>query len=255
MTTFRAATPDGHADVIVRPWHSAAGASAFVRRRGFLARPGQVVAEPAEDGRGVLLNVGLGPEDALTWSVLRVAAAATRAVGPARTVRMDLAVPPKARLAPDDHVHAVTEGARLALYRYDAHRSSHGPPLPAEFRITGAGPGVLAEALAAADGTCLARDLVNAPACELTPTVFADRIAAAAGQAGMAHTVYKEAELEQLGLVGLTAVGRGSSEPPCYVECVYEPDGPAALTVALVGKGVTFDSAGCPSSPPVNCTR
>ncbi|MEH0418384.1 leucyl aminopeptidase family protein [Streptomyces sp. B21-083] len=250
MTTFRAGTPDEHADVIVRPWHSAAGASAFVRRRGFLARAGQVVAEPAESGRGVLLNVGLGPADTLTPAVLREAAAvATRALGPARTVRMDLAVPVGGRLAPDDRVHAVAEGARLALYRYDAYRSSQGLPPPAEVRITGADPGALAEALAAADGTCLARDLVNAPACELTPTVFADRVAAAAAEAGLAHTVHREAELERLGLAGLAAVGRGSSEPPRYVECVYEPDGPAALTVALIGKGVTFDSGGLSLKP------
>lgn len=60
MTVVRAGEPHEPADVVVaRPWHCAAEASPFARRRGFPAKEGQVVAEPPEDGRSVLLNVGL----------------------------------------------------------------------------------------------------------------------------------------------------------------------------------------------------
>ncbi len=59
MTVVRAGEPHEPADVVARPWHCAAEASPFARRRGFLGKEGQVVAEPAADGRSVLLNVVL----------------------------------------------------------------------------------------------------------------------------------------------------------------------------------------------------
>lgn len=250
MTVVRAGEPHEPADVVARPWHSAAEASPFARRRGFLAREGQVVAEPAEDGRGVVLNVGLGPAGSATAAVFRqAAAAAIRAVGPARTVRLDLALTEGTGVSVADRVRAVTEGARLALYRYDTFRSARALPPPVEVRVTGGVPDALAEALAVAEGTCLARDLVNAPPGVLTPASFARRIEAAAVEAGLSCEVYGGRALARLRLAGLAAVSRGSAEPARYVELVHEPAEPPALTVALVGKGVTFDSGGLSLKP------
>ncbi|MEU3980560.1 leucyl aminopeptidase family protein [Streptomyces sp. NPDC026672] len=250
MTVVRAGEPREPADVVARPRHRAADAGPFARRRGFLARPGQVVAEPAADGRGVVLNVGLGPAESASAAVFReAAAAAVRAVGPARTVRLDLARTESTDLPVADRVRAVAEGARLALYRYDAFRSARALPPPVEVRVTGGASDALAEALATAEGVCLARDLVNSPAGELTPAAFADRIETVAAEAGLSCAVYEGPALARLRLAGLAAVSRGSTEPARYVELTYEPDGPASLTVALVGKGVTFDSGGLSLKP------
>ncbi|MFI1360993.1 M17 family peptidase N-terminal domain-containing protein [Streptomyces sp. NPDC020898] len=192
MTVVRAGEPHEPADVVARPWHCAAEASPFARRRGFLAKEGQVVAEPAEDGRSVLLNVGLGPAGSATAAVFRqAAAAAIRAVGPARTVRLDLALTEGTAMPAAERVRAVTERARLALYRYDTFRSARPLPPPVEVRVTGGAPEALLEALAGAEGTCLARDLVNSPPGVLTPASFAHRIEAAAAEAGLSCEVYE----------------------------------------------------------------
>nr|WP_206325497.1 MULTISPECIES: leucyl aminopeptidase family protein [unclassified Streptomyces] len=247
---IRAGAVDEPADVVALPRHTAAEAGAFARRRGFLGRVGQVVAEPSADGRGVLLHVGLGPAATADVAALRqAAAAAVRAAGPARTVRLDLALTERTGVTAADRVAAVTEGARLALYRFDGFRTGRGQPPPAELRVTGDRPAALAAALAAAEGTCLARDLVNSPPGALTPAAFARRIETEAAAAGLSCAVYEGQDLARLDLAGLTAVSRGSAEPARYVELVYEPTGPAALTVALVGKGVTFDSGGLSLKP------
>ncbi|GGT61694.1 leucyl aminopeptidase family protein [Streptomyces purpureus] len=244
------------ADVTARPWYAGTPASVFCRRRGFVARPGQVVAEPSSDGRSVVLNVGLGPAGSATAATFRrAAAAAVRAVGPARTLRLDLALAQGGSMPTADRVRAVTEGAALASYRFDAYRSKRpGPPPPEVIVATSGSPAeplALAEALAVADGTCLARDFVNCPPGVLTPTRFAQRIEHLARSAGLSCTVHEGRGLARLGLAGLAAVARGSHEPARYVELAYTPPGgSSAPPLTLVGKGVTFDSGGLSLKPP-----
>ncbi|MGW0792971.1 leucyl aminopeptidase [Streptomyces sp. NPDC002911] len=243
------------ADVTARAWHTGTPASAFCRRRGFVARPGQVVAEPSPDGRSVILNVGLGPAPSATVAVFRrAAAAAVRAAGPARSLRLDLALADDGDVPAADRARAVTEGAALTLYRYDEYRSGKSVSPLAEVTVATASAAehkAVAEALAVADGTCLARDLVNCPAGFLTPREFAHRIEQLAEATGLTCTVYEDHALTELGLAGLAAVARGSREPARYVEVGYTPPaGSSAPTFGLVGKGITFDSGGLSLKPP-----
>ncbi|MFD9138754.1 leucyl aminopeptidase family protein [Streptomyces bottropensis] len=239
------------ADVVAYGRHTGGAVSAFCRRRGFVARPGQVVAEPSADGRSVVLNVGLGPAGAATAATFRAAAAAAvRAAGPARTLRLELAPAGDGGVPAADRDRAVAEGAVLGLYRYDEYRSARAASPLAEVVVATGERRAVAEGLAVAEATCLARDLVNRPAGALTPPVFADRIRELAGAAGLGCAMYEAAGLTELGLTGLAAVGRGSAEPPRYVELTYEPpEGEPVLTVGLVGKGVTFDSGGLSLKP------
>ena len=235
------------ADVVALPRYAGAPASTFCRRRGFLARAGQIVAEPSGDG-SVVLNVGLGAAGSATPATFRAAAAAAvRAAGPARTLRLDLALP-DGPVPPAERARAVTEGALLALYRYDTHRSRKPARTLDELIVAVPQPEARAavrEAQAVSNGTCLARDLVNAPPGELTPTLFADRARQLAEEYGFSCTVHEGGALAELGLAGLSAVGRGSREAAKYVEIDYAPEGaPGAPAVGLVGKGVTFDSGG-----------
>jgi leucyl aminopeptidase len=87
------------------------------------------------------------------------------------------------------------------------------------------------------------RDWVNTPAGDLTPSTFADEITRAAKGTKVKVKVLDETELAKLGCGGLLGVGGGSSAPPRLVELRYSPAGPVAH-VALVGKGITFDSGG-----------
>jgi leucyl aminopeptidase len=107
--------------------------------------------------------------------------------------------------------------------------------------------GAVTETLAACAGTCLARDLVNCPGGELTPPEFAHRVHRLAERDGLDCTVYEGPLLDKL---GLAAVSRGSRQPARFVEVEYTPSAePSALTVGLVGKGITFDSGGLSLKP------
>src|SRR5262249_43911837 len=87
------------------------------------------------------------------------------------------------------------------------------------------------------------RDWVNTPAGDLTPPLFADEIKKAVKGTSVKATVLDDAKLRDLGCGGLLGVGGGSSAPPRLVELRYSPD-EANAHIALVGKGITFDSGG-----------
>ncbi|MFD1859307.1 hypothetical protein EHW97_02070 [Aeromicrobium camelliae] len=91
----------------------------------------------------------------------------------------------------------------------------------------------------------LARELIDARANQLTPTVFTDRIVEVGAQIGAHVRVHDEAWLREHRMGGLLAIGSGSAEPTRLAEVWWGPqDSPAEGSVALVGKGVTFDSGG-----------
>ena len=102
------------------------------------------------------------------------------------------------------------------------------------------------------------RDWVNCPPGDLRPPDFADAVASAAGAAGKGRgrtkvkvVVHDEKSLAELGCGGILGVGAGSDAPPRLVELTYSPRG-AKAHLALVGKGVTFDSGGLSIKPALN---
>ena len=101
---------------------------------------------------------------------------------------------------------------------------------------------VLGEAVA------LVKDLVNAPPNDLPPTVLADRAVQVAEEAGATSKVWDVPALEEGGFGGILGVGQGSVRPPRLVRIGWAPEG-ATTTVALVGKGITFDSGGLSLKP------
>jgi leucyl aminopeptidase len=102
----------------------------------------------------------------------------------------------------------------------------------------------------------MARQLDNEPGNWLTPSVFAQRIAEVARSGGLAVEVLDQAELERLGMGMLLGVGRGSAEPPRLVAMRYEPAAASPTPVlALVGKGITFDTGGISIKPALDMGR
>ena len=103
------------------------------------------------------------------------------------------------------------------------------------------------DALVVAQAVRDTRDWVNLPAADLRPPEFADAVAGAAKKLGrgakVSVKVYDEEQLADLGCGGILGVGGGSSAPPRLVELTYDPPG-AVAHLALVGKGVTYDSGG-----------
>ena len=94
----------------------------------------------------------------------------------------------------------------------------------------------------------LARELANTPPAEKSPTRLAARAAEVGTSAGLTMTVWDEARIREERFGGLLAVAAGSDEPPAFVVAEYL-EGGEAPTLALVGKGVTFDSGGLSLKP------
>jgi len=104
------------------------------------------------------------------------------------------------------------------------------------------------EADAVSDGIFTARDLGNGPSNLITPTALAARAVEVAKETGVKCTVYGKKEIEKMKMGGLLAVNRGSVEEPKFIVMEYSPKR-AKKHVALVGKGITFDSGGISIKP------
>ncbi len=211
---------------------------------GATGKPGSVVRFASLGGLPcpVVLGVGLGDADAeLDPEVVRRGAgAAIRSLAGRCTVALSLPGP----------AGVVAEGALLGAYTVRPGKGKppveHVTVLVSELPIDGAGQ----RAAAVGQAVSLVRDLVNQPANTLSPPDLADRAVAEAQAAGVEVSVLDEAELSEAGFGGILAVGTGSSRPPRLVRLQWRPDG-ASRTVALVGKGITFDSGGLSLKPPV----
>ena len=95
----------------------------------------------------------------------------------------------------------------------------------------------------------LTRDLVNRPPQEITPIGFANRAAAVAKEYGLTCEIFDQSRLEQERMQSLLAVAQGSPQPPRMVIVEHRGGAPDAPRLALVGKGVTFDSGGLSLKP------
>ena len=150
--------------------------------------------------------------------------------------------------------HAVL-GVREAFYRFDEMKSQKKNAAPALARITLPLPPAatltqaLDEAVATADGADLARTLGNLPSNVCTPTYLADQAKKLARQYKLQVDVLDKAEMEKLGMGAFMAVARASHEPPKLIVLKYSGGAKSAKTLALVGKGITFDTGGISLKP------
>ncbi len=193
-----------------------------------------------------VLVVGLG-RSPLTEDVLRYAAGtAARALSSVGTVAYALPT------TTSGDVQAVLEGAALGAYRY-APTAGSSAPVPSTTAITAvtnvAGADQAAEvAGATSQAVALVRDLVTTPPNELYPETFVERARAAIGGLPIEMQVWETADLEAGGFGGLLGVGQGSARPPRLVALRYRANG-SGPHLALVGKGITFDSGGLSLKP------
>ena len=99
------------------------------------------------------------------------------------------------------------------------------------------------------EAVCVTRDLVNEPGGSLTPPALAKKTEKLAGTYGFEVTVLGPKEIKAAKMGGLLGVNRGSDIPPRFLELSWKPEGTTRGVVALVGKGVTFDSGGLSLKP------
>ena len=151
--------------------------------------------------------------------------------------------------ADDLPVGGMAQAAMLRAYQYEAQKSDPKPEFgPLQLMV--ADPAAATEALELAKSMAravhLTRDLVNAPANILTTTSFAKQIEGMA-ELGLKIEILDEDDLEQLGMRALLAVGQGSDSPSKLAIMRWE--GASGAPVAIVGKGVMFDTGGVSLKP------
>jgi leucyl aminopeptidase len=142
----------------------------------------------------------------------------------------------------------LAEGIALARYAFTRFRSAvqTAPSLRLTFAVrktNAALRAALERSRITAEATCLARDLANTPAAALPPAALADAARRIAG-GRVSVKIHDRKALARLGMGALLGVGAGSREPPCLIEMAYRPRAKARRRIALVGKGITFDSGG-----------
>ncbi|MEX0869094.1 MAG: leucyl aminopeptidase, partial [Nitriliruptoraceae bacterium] len=146
---------------------------------------------------------------------------------------------------------AVVEGLVLGIYRFTPYRSEAETIALATTTLCGGGAATetgIAVGQVTARASCTTRDLVNTPPQDKRPPKLADDLAAAVADHELAVRVLDEDALAEGGYGGILGVGQGSSASPRLVEIAYRPPD-ARRHVALVGKGITFDSGGLSLKP------
>jgi leucyl aminopeptidase len=205
---------------------------------------------------GSVVTVGLG-KSRDEWPadlIRRAAGAAARALNGAEAVVTTLS---------ELDVAATVEGLILGSYRFTEFRSAKTAPKdPGLRRITAlsTGKGAKADsahATAVATAVATARDMVNTPPSHLYPDEFARRAKDLGESVGLEVEVLDEKALQKAGYGGVIGVGKGSSRPPRLVRLVHHGSRLArnpkrAKKVALVGKGITFDTGGISIKPAAN---
>ena len=195
-----------------------------------------------------IILVGLGKPDALNLDSLRRAAAAiarTAKQQKSKTLGISL---PVANDNPSDTAQAITEGIILALHqdnRFKSEPEDKGAKLE-QVDLLGLGgqEAAITKAQAICTGVILARELVAAPANAVTPISMAQTAEAIASEHGLALEILEREDCEKLGMGAFLGVAQASDLPPKFIHLTYKPNGTPKRKVAIVGKGLTFDSGG-----------
>jgi leucyl aminopeptidase len=233
----------------------------FLARLGFGAALGEV-RTTAGDGSRVLVAVGLGRRSDLTPASYRKAGAALAQTSSRhRRIATTVLADRPGSFEATDAARALAEGLVLGGYRFTAYKSDPKPHALERVVVVDDGgrstTAALARGQAVAEAVCVARDLVNEPGGTMTPSVFAERAVNLGKDHHFAVRVRDERGIQRARMGGLLGVNRGSTEPPRFLELSWVPPGQTRAkagakaaahskvpTVALVGKGITFDSGG-----------
>jgi len=151
-----------------------------------------------------------------------------------------------------DDITAILEGAAIGAYGYTEHKSTPAKQVPpatiiALTTLDGADEAARRAGVVAA-AVHTVRDLVNAPPSHLYPETLADAVVALGDKPDLTIDVLADEELRVGGFGGILGVGQGSPRGPRLVKLSYTPAG-ASKHLALVGKGITFDSGGLSLKP------
>jgi leucyl aminopeptidase len=208
-----------------------------LRTLGAKGRPDEIVKIPTLGLADfpLVVGTGLGDDASSAEAARRAAGAALRALTGHRRVH----------LAMDAPAGALTEGALLGAYAFTEYKSAAAKPVLRAITIAAptSARAEVRRAVIIAGAVTLTRDLVNTPPNDLYPETFAARAVQLGNEHGLTVEVLDEKALKRGKYGGILGVGQGSVRPPRLVRISYRP-AKAKAHVALVGKGITFDSGG-----------
>ncbi|OCQ91142.1 leucyl aminopeptidase [Oscillatoriales cyanobacterium USR001] len=194
-----------------------------------------------------IIVVGLGKPDDLKLETLRRAAATcARLAKKEKCKTLGISFP--ICHTPDATAQVITEGIELALYqdrRFKSESDEKGAILE-QIDLLGLSntEAAITRARQISAGVILARELVAAPANSVTPITMAETAIALASECGFELEILEQEDCEKLGMGAFLGVAQASDLPPKFIHLIYKPAGIPRRKLAIVGKGLTFDSGG-----------
>lgn len=236
--------------------------SAAWDRKEIKGKKGEVSLFPLPGGRRRIALVGLGKSADLSLESVRLGlgylSRQIRGKG-VRSLCVHLPSFTLGKLLPEDAAKAVADGHALAAYEFNRLKSERSDPEKRRLVIALSKEHVrvkdrvttpLNREARLLDTVLWARDIANLPADTATPQFLADQALQLGKDFKLKVTVFDEKKLTEMGCGGILAVGGGSVHPPRMVILEYAGTGGRnAKTVAVVGKGITFDSGGISIKP------
>lgn len=225
----------------------------LISESDFKGKPGSSAVFRVGSDRPIrkLMIVGLGKPEALKLDQLRQAGAtAARLAKKQKCKTLGLAFPTGDH-DPARAAQAITEGINLALhqdrrFKSDSEENSNHQLHLERVELLGLRDQATAidQAHQICRGVILARELVNAPANVVNPLTLAETAAAIAHDHGLSLEVLEREECEKLGMGAFLGVAQASELPPKFIHLTYQPAGTPKRKLAIIGKGLTFDSGG-----------
>ena len=222
----------------------------FIEEEEFKGKSNSTAFTRLSSGASIrkVILVGLGKADSFNAESLRRAAASAGKLAKKQKCKtLGISVPVwnhnKAQTA-----RAIAEGLQLALYQDTRFKSE---PEEKETQVESVDllglsgeEAAVTQANQIVSGVMLARELVAAPANDLTPVTMAEIAQEIASEHGLEIEILEREDCEKLGMGAFLGVAQASDLPPKFIHLTYKPQGTPKRKLAIVGKGLTFDSGG-----------
>jgi len=158
-------------------------------------------------------------------------------------------------IEPEGSAEAITEGSLLGLYNFSRYKKPEHEDIEEMLIVEKEGSKIpvlergVYHGEVMAEATSLARDMVNEPSNNMTPTRMADVAKEIAGKYNLGFRVFNSEDMETMGMGAILGVAKGSNQAPKLITLSYKGDEQSEDSVGFVGKGVTFDSGGISIKP------
>jgi leucyl aminopeptidase len=223
--------------------------SELIAEEEFKGKSGSTVTTRLSSNNGFrkLILIGLGKAEELDLDRYRTTAAAIARLA-SKDISLGISLPLEGEHG--EIAQAMTEGIHLALHQDNRFKSKAEEQTPKLETIEILGlegqEAAITKGETIVSGVILARELVNAPANEVTPVTMAQIAQEIATEYGLEIKILEQADCEKFeqGMGAYLGVAKASDIPPKFIHLTYKPQGTAKRKVAIVGKSLTFDSGG-----------